>query len=109
MITHMKIKKALINKEWAVYILRCSDDTLYTGITNNFEKRLIAHNRGLASKYTRARLPVVLSAVSNPMSRTEALRLEMRIKKLAKGEKIATLNELLNKKHNAKKYLNTNK
>jgi predicted GIY-YIG superfamily endonuclease len=43
------------------------------------------------------------------MSRTEALRLEMRIKKLAKGEKIATLNELLNKKHNAKKYLNTNK
>jgi putative endonuclease len=109
MITHMKIKKALINKEWVVYILRCSDDTLYTGITNNFEKRLIAHNRGLASKYTRARLPVVLSAVSNPMSRTEALRLEMRIKKLAKGEKIATLNELLNKKHNAKKYLNTNK
>ena len=48
MITHMKIKKALINKEWVVYILRCSDDTLYTGITNNFEKRLIAHNRGLA-------------------------------------------------------------
>jgi putative endonuclease len=96
MITHMKIKKALINKEWVVYILRCSDDTLYTGITNNFEKRLIAHNRGLASKYTRARLPVVLSAVSNPMSRTEALRLEMRIKKLAKGEKIATLNKYAN-------------
>jgi putative endonuclease len=96
MITHMKIKKALINKEWVVYILRCSDDTLYTGITNNFEKRLIAHNRGLASKYTRARLPVVLSAVSNPMSRTEALRLEMRIKKLAKGKKIATLNKYAN-------------
>ena len=109
MITHMKTKEALINKSWVVYILRCKDNTLYTGITNNFEKRLIAHNRGLASKYTRARLPVVLSAVSNPMSRTEALRLEMRIKKLAKGEKIATLNELLNKKHNAKKYLNTNK
>ena len=96
MITHMKIKKALINKEWVVYILWCSDDTLYTGITNNFEKRLIAHNRGLASKYTRARLPVVLSAVSNPMSRTEALRLEMRIKKLAKGKKIATLNKYAN-------------
>jgi putative endonuclease len=96
MITHMKIKKALINKEWVVYILRCSDDTLYTGITNNFEKRLIAHNRGLASKYTRARLPVVLSAVSNPMTRTEALRLEMRIKKLAKGKKIATLNKYAN-------------
>src|ERR1035437_4321992 len=109
MIINMKTKKALINRAWVVYILRCKDNTLYTGITNNIEKRLIAHDRGLASKYTRARLPVVLSAVSNPISKTEALRLEMRIKKLAKGEKIATLNELLNKKHNTKKYLNTNK
>jgi putative endonuclease len=105
----MKTKEALINKSWVVYILRCGDDTLYTGITNNIEKRLTAHSRGMAAKYTRSRRPVVLSVVSNPMSRTEALRLEMRIKKLAKGEKIATLNELLNKKHNAKKYLNTNK
>ena len=91
----MKIKEALINKAWVVYILHCKDNTLYTGITNNIEKRLIAHNQGLAAKYTRARLPVVLSSVSNPMSKTEALRLEMRIKKLAKGEKIAALNEML--------------
>src|SRR5450759_36700 len=95
MIIHMKIKEALINKAWVVYILHCKDNTLYTGITNNIEKRLIAHNQGLAAKYTRARLPVVLSAVSNPMSKIEALRLEMRIKKLAKGEKIAALNEML--------------
>ncbi len=91
----MKIKEALINKAWIVYILHCKDNTLYTGITNNIEKRLIAHNKGLAAKYTRTRLPVVLSAVSNPMSKTEALRLEMRIKKLTKGEKIAALNEIL--------------
>jgi predicted GIY-YIG superfamily endonuclease len=51
----------------------------------------------------------MLSAVSNSMSKTEALRLEMKIKKLAKGEKIATLNELLNKKHNTKKYSKANK
>jgi putative endonuclease len=91
----MKTKVALINKAWIVYILRCKNNALYTGITNNIDKRLIAHNRGLAAKYTRARLPVVLSAVSNPMSKTEALRLEMRIKKLAKGKKIAALNEVL--------------
>jgi len=88
---NMKTKVALINKAWVVYILRCRNDTLYTGITNNIEKRLIAHNRGMAAKYTRSRRPVVLSAVSNSMSKTEALRLEMKIKKLAKGKKISTL------------------
>ena len=92
----MKTKKALINKEWVVYILRCKDNTLYTGITNNIEKRLIAHNRGLAAKYTRSRRPVVLSAVSNPMCRTDAMRLELRIKKLAKGKKVVTLNKYAN-------------
>jgi len=96
MIINMKTKKALINKEWVVYILRCKDNTLYTGITNNIEKRLIAHNRGLAAKYTRSRRPVVLSAVSNPMCRTDAMRLELRIKKLAKGKKVVTLNKYAN-------------
>jgi len=91
MIINMKTKKALINKAWVVYILRCRDDTLYTGITNNTEKRLIAHNRGMAAKYTRSRRPVVLSTVSNPMCRTDAMRLELRIKKLAKEKKISTL------------------
>jgi len=97
MITNMKTKKALINKAWVVYILRCKDDTLYTGITNNIEKRLIAHNRGMAAKYTRSRRPVALSAVSNPMCRTDAMRLELRIKKLVKGKKIATLNKYADK------------
>ena len=87
----MAAKKTLINKVWIVYIVRCSDDTLYTGITNNLENRLIAHNRGIGAKYTCSRRPVVLSAVSNPMSRTDAMRLELRIKTLEKGKKIATL------------------
>ena len=91
MIINMKTKKALINKEWVVYILRCKDNTLYTGITNNIEKRLIAHNRGMAAKYTRSRRPVALSAVSNSMCRTDAMRLELKIKKVAKGKKIGTL------------------
>ena len=87
----MTTKKARINKAWVVYILRCRDDTLYTGITNNLEKRLTAHNRGVGAKYTCSRRPVILSAVCNPMSRPDAMRLEIKIKKLAKGKKIATL------------------
>lgn len=87
----MTSKKIMINKLWVVYIVRCSDDTLYTGITNNLERRLIAHNRGMGAKYTCSRRPVVLSTVSNSMSRTDAMRLELGIKKLAKRKKIATL------------------
>ncbi len=93
----MKSKKTLINKAWLVYILKCKDKTLYTGITNNLEKRLIAHNRGMAAKYTRSRRPVVLSALSNPMGRADAMRLEIKIKKLAKGKKIDALKNYTNK------------
>jgi len=46
--------------DWFVYILRCADDTLYTGITKDIERRCKQHNAAVASKYTRARLPVVL-------------------------------------------------
>ncbi len=87
----MTTKKTLINEGWVVYIVRCIDDTLYTGITNNLEKRLTAHNRGMGAKYTCSRRPVVLSAVSDLMSRTDAMRLELRIKKIAKEKKLATL------------------
>lgn len=95
MIINMKTKEALINKAWVVYILQCKDNTLYTGITNNMKKRFIAHNQGRAAKYTRSRLPVVLSVVSTPMGRTEAMRLEIRIKKMAKEKKVAALNGML--------------
>ncbi|MRR15031.1 MAG: GIY-YIG nuclease family protein [Deltaproteobacteria bacterium] len=76
---------------WIVYILRCADGTLYTGATNRLEKRLTDHNRGKASKYTRSRRPVILVAASREMSRSEALILESRIKKMPKEEKIAGL------------------
>ena len=45
---------------WVCYLLRCADDTLYCGITNDLERRLAAHDAGTASKYTRVRLPVEL-------------------------------------------------
>ncbi|MEN6623704.1 MAG: GIY-YIG nuclease family protein [Smithella sp.] len=76
------------NKDWVVYILRCNDNTLYTGVTNNIAKRLTTHNKGAASRYTRARLPVKLLAASRIMPKEEALRLEIKIKKQPKNKKL---------------------
>lgn len=87
----MKSTKATTNKNWVVYILRCRDNTLYTGITNNVEKRLASHNKGTASRYTRARLPVTMVAASGCMTKAEALRLEIKIKKQPKEKKLIAL------------------
>jgi putative endonuclease len=87
----MKSKEAKPEKTWLVYILRCRDKSLYTGTTNDIEKRLAAHLQGVASKYTRGRLPVKVLATSRQISRGEALRLEMKIKKLPKEKKLAAL------------------
>ncbi|MFZ2394933.1 MAG: GIY-YIG nuclease family protein [Smithella sp.] len=94
----MNTKTGKKDKTWVVYILRCSDDSLYTGITNNIEKRFAAHNQGTASKYTRSRRPVELLTTSAKMEKTEALRLELEIKQLPQSKKIAAL-----KKHAEKK------
>jgi putative endonuclease len=87
----MKPDKELADKSWKVYILRCGDRSLYTGATNNIEKRLDAHQQGSASRYTRARLPVKLLGISSGMCRSDALRLEIKIKKLPREKKIAAL------------------
>lgn len=77
---------------WLCYILRCADDTLYCGITNDLEKRLAAHNAGTAAKYTRARGPVVLVLVEPYPDKSAALKREMAIKSLARVKKLALIN-----------------
>ena len=72
-----------------VYILRCNDNSLYTGYTNNLYERLKAHNSGKGAKYTRARIPVSLVYYKRVDSKSWALKLEARIKKLTKKEKEA--------------------
>jgi len=72
-----------------VYILRCSDDTLYTGITNDVEKRINAHNRGAGAKYTRGRNPVTLIYHEKCVDKNAALRRESEIKKLTRAKKLA--------------------
>ncbi len=84
-------KKKSHNKkaDWYVYILECSDKTLYTGITNNLEKRLEQHNNGQeAAKYTRARRPVKCVYQEIQANRSEATKREMAIKQLKRAEKI---------------------
>ncbi|MFM7205672.1 MAG: GIY-YIG nuclease family protein [Planctomycetaceae bacterium] len=72
---------------WTVYLLRCSDGSLYTGITNDLPKRLKAHTAGKASGYTRSRLPVTV-AYSEPMkSKSAALKREAAVKKLTRAQK----------------------
>jgi putative endonuclease len=87
----MNIKAKQKNKVWIVYILRCSDDSLYTGMTNNVEKRLAAHNKGVAAKYTRSRRPVKLITTSAKKDRNDAMRLEIKIKRMPKTKKIVAL------------------
>jgi putative endonuclease len=71
-----------------VYLLRCSDDSLYCGWTTDVERRLAAHREGSASRYTRSRRPVELAAVIAVADRSEALREEARIKRLSRGAKL---------------------
>jgi putative endonuclease len=74
---------------WCVYILRCADGTLYTGITNRLDRRLAGHRTGRASRYTRSRLPVRLVHVEPAADRSAALRREAEIKRLDRKSKLA--------------------
>lgn len=76
---------------WHVYLLECSDGTYYCGITTDLERRLRQHNDGSASKYTRARTPVRCIVSCDVRSKSEALKVELFVKKAPKARKIAIL------------------
>jgi putative endonuclease len=69
--------------------LRCADETLYCGITNDIEKRLLAHNAGEGAKYTRGRTPVVMIYHENCADKSTALKREIQIKRLSRSKKLA--------------------
>jgi len=75
-------------KPWFVYIVRCSDGTLYTGIAVDVEARIKAHNNGLGAKYTKPRRPVILLYQEKLSNRSEATKREYAIKKLSKKNKL---------------------
>ena len=76
-----------------VYILRCGDGSLYTGWTNDLERRVKAHAAGRGAKYTRARLPVELAYSESLTTRGGAMRREAQIKRFTRAEKLALIQE----------------
>ena len=77
-----------MEKEWTVYILECGDGTLYTGITDDLERRLHAHNQGKGAKYTRGRAPLTLRYRETVPDKSAALKREHAIKRMSRGEKL---------------------
>ena len=72
---------------WYVYMLRCGDGTLYTGVTDNVERRLAAHRSGRGAKYTRGRGPLELVYQEQVPDKSAALKREIQIKRLRRAEK----------------------
>jgi predicted GIY-YIG superfamily endonuclease len=82
--------KASVDKsiaQWHVYIVRCSDGTYYTGVTNDVDTRIAVHNSGRGAKYTRTRLPVSLVYAEPAGARGDALRRELEIKRMTRHHK----------------------
>lgn len=81
--------------KWYTYIIQCSDvrRSLYTGITNNLAKRFLAHNSGKGAKFTRGRGPLTIIGVFHCNSKSDALKLEFKIKKLSRAEKFGLCDE----------------
>ena len=77
----------MMEQTWKLYILRCGDGTLYTGITTDVEKRLETHRSGKGAKYTRGRGPLELAYREVCGSHSDALKREAEIKKLSRQEK----------------------
>jgi len=71
------------------YLLKCADGSLYAGWTDDLNKRLTAHNAGLASKYTRSRLPVDIWHYETFETRSEAMRREYAFKRMSRKDKLA--------------------
>ena len=78
-------------KRWFVYILRCSDGTLYTGITVDVERRLNEHGHGTAAKYTRSRRPVELVYHERQRDQGSALRREAALRRIGRAGKLALI------------------
>lgn len=97
MVTKMKADDTIANRNeqassWYVYILRCADDSLYTGITTDLERRVVEHNRGRAgAKYTRSRRPVEIAYFEAAHDRSQALKREYQIKSLSLKGKLSLI------------------
>lgn len=76
---------------WFVYIVQCSDGTLYTGISTNVQRRLREHNTGRGAKYTKSRGPVNLLVQFSGLNKSDALKIEYKIKQLSRSQKFCLI------------------
>ena len=88
-----KIKEEVAAVPWFVYMLRCRDGSLYTGCTDDVQRRLAVHQSGKGAKYTRSRLPVELVYQEDAADKSAALRREAAIKQLSRSEKMKLIQE----------------
>lgn len=79
---------------WWVYIVKCSDGTFYTGVSNNLKARIKKHNSGEGAKYTQSRRPVELVYKEKSLDRSRSLKREIEIKKLKRSKKLELINTL---------------
>lgn len=86
-----------MSQTWYVYLLRCSDNSLYAGVTTDITRRIKEHNKSntLGAKYTRVRRPVSLAYLANAADRQEACKQEYKIRKLAKTKKEKLVSQYL--------------
>lgn len=80
-------------KQWCVYIVKCSDNTLYTGVSNDLDARIITHNSGKGAKYTKNRRPVEVVWSELAENRSLAQKREYEIKKLKREDKLKLIEE----------------
>ena len=83
-----------MEKVWKLYILRCGDDSLYTGITVDVEARFTQHCNGTGAKYTRGRGPLELVYVENCANHSDALKREYQVKALSKHDKLLLIRSM---------------
>lgn len=84
-----------MEKQWQLYIIKCKDGTLYTGITCDLPRRLEQHRNGKGAKYTKGRAPLILCYTEGCESYSHALRREWQVKQLSRQEKIALCEQKL--------------
>lgn len=89
-----------MKRQWQVYIIRCSDNSFYTGITTDCERRFRQHAEGKGAKYFRGRQPVEIVYLENGHSRGTASRRELQIKRLSHPEKALLVSSERNQSHN---------
>jgi len=81
-------------KPWSVYIVKCRDSRLYTGISNDVRKRVEAHNKGMGCRFTRCRYPVVLLFQEECGTKSTACKRELDIQGLSRSRKLDLIDEI---------------